>query len=91
MSENKIQLPSELIEELQKLRDELTQNVIKIGRLNVQLSFYKRDMEIIEQELQNLYQEAATISVKEDEIQNRVTSEYGNGKLDFETGIFTKD
>jgi conjugal transfer/entry exclusion protein len=89
--ENQIQLPNELMDELQKLRDELTQNVIKIGRLNVQLSFYKKDTEIIERELQNLYQEAAMISVKEDELQNKVTGEYGNGKLDFETGVFTKD
>lgn len=91
MSENQIQLPNELMDELQKLRDELTQNVVKIGRLNVQLSFYKKDMGIIENELQNLYQEAAMISLKEDELQNKVTGEYGNGKLDFETGIFTKD
>jgi conjugal transfer/entry exclusion protein len=91
MDEKQVKLSDELLSELQQLRDELTQNVVKIGRLNVQLSFYKRDMEIIDNELKSLYNEAATISVKEDEIQNRVVGEYGNGKLDFETGIFTKD
>jgi conjugal transfer/entry exclusion protein len=89
-NQNEIKLPEELLTELQQLRDELTQNVVKIGRLNVQLSFYKKDIEIIEGELSNLYQEAAAISAKEDSIQNKVVSEYGNGKLDFETGIFTK-
>jgi hypothetical protein len=47
-------------------------------------------MEIIESELSSLYQEAAAISAKEDAVQNKVVSEYGNGKLDFETGVFTK-
>lgn len=89
-NQNEIKLPEELLTELQQLRDELTQNVVKIGRLNVQLSFYKKDMEIIESELASLYQEAAAISSKEDGVQNKVVSEYGNGKLDFETGIFTK-
>jgi len=89
-NQNEIKLPEELLTELQQLRDELTQNVVKIGRLNVQLSFYKKDIEIIENELASLYQEAAAISSKEDAVQNKVVSEYGNGKLDFETGVFTK-
>lgn len=91
MSEtNQIKLPEELLNELQELRDTLTQNVVKIGRLNVQLSFYEKDIKIIKGELDSLYEEAAKISAKEDEIQNRVVKEYGIGKLDFETGVFTK-
>jgi hypothetical protein len=90
MEENQIKLPDILLKELQELRDELTQNVVKIGRLNVQLSFYEKDVNIIKNELNSLYEEAAKISAKEDDIQNRVVKEYGTGKLDFETGVFTK-
>lgn len=74
--------------EIQALRDELTQNVIKIGRLNVQVSFYEKDLEIFREELKKLYDEASKISLKEESLQNRVIQEYGMGKLDFETGIF---
>ena len=89
--ENQIKLPEELLLEIQSVRDQLTQNVIKIGRLNVQLSFYETDMAIVKDELKKLYQEAAEISLKEESIQNRVSTEYGSGKINFETGIFTKD
>ncbi len=86
-----IKLPEELLLEIQKLRDELTQNVVRIGRLNVQLSFYKKDMKMVEDELEFLYQEAERISQREEEVQNSVISQYGQGSLNFETGIFTKE
>jgi hypothetical protein len=89
--ENQIKLSEELLLEIQNLRDELTQNVVKIGRLNVQLSFYEADIEIIKDELKKLYAQAADISMREDQVQNKVTTEHGNGKLDFETGLFTKE
>ena len=38
-----IKLSDELLLEVQTLKDQLTENVVKIGRLNVQVSFYKRD------------------------------------------------
>jgi hypothetical protein len=91
LQENQIKMSDELMLQIQALRDELTQNVVRIGRLNVQLSFYRKDMEIIQNELNSLYQIAEGISVKEDEIQRKVVEEYGGGKLDFETGIFTKE
>ena len=41
-------------------------------------------------ELDSLYDKAESISGREDDLQARVVNEYGNGKLDFESGIFTK-
>jgi hypothetical protein len=90
MSEQ-IKLPEELLLEIQKLRDELTQNVVRIGRLNVEAAFHKKDLQIIESELSSLYDLAEDISARESELQRRVISEYGNGKLDFESGVFTKE
>ncbi len=65
-------------------------NVIKVGRLSVQKSFYEKDLEVINSQLANLHDQAALIYQKEEELQKRVITEYGNGKLDFETGIFTR-
>jgi hypothetical protein len=90
MSEQ-IKLPEELLMEIQKLRDELTQNVIRIGRLNVEAAFHRKDLELVEQELKALYDYAEDISIRESELQQKVISEYGNGKLDFESGMFTKE
>jgi hypothetical protein len=86
-----IKLPEDLMLEIQKLRDELTQNVVRIGRLNVQASFYRKDLEIIEADLKNLYEMAERISIDEEKLQGKVVEKYGTGKLDFESGIFYKD
>jgi hypothetical protein len=85
-----IKLSDELLLEVQTLKDQLTENVVKIGRLNVQVSFYKRDLLLMEQELEHLYEEAARINVSEEELQNKVVAEHGEGKLDLASGIYTK-
>ena len=85
-----VKLADDILLEVQTLKDELTENVVKIGRLNVQVSFYKRDLEMMQQELDHLYDEAARINVREEELQNKVVSEYGDGKLDLVSGIYTK-
>jgi hypothetical protein len=85
-----IKLSDELLLEVQTLKDELTENVVKIGRLNVQVSFYKRDLALMEQELEHLYEQAARINVREEELQNKVVAEHGEGKLDLASGIYIK-
>ena len=86
-----IKLPEELLMEIQKLRDELTSNVVRIGRLNVEAAFHRKDLEILESEINSLYDYAEDISLRESDLQKRVTDQYGNGKLDFESGMFTKE
>lgn len=88
--EESVKLPEELVLEVQALKDELMDNVIKVGRLSVQKSFYEKDLEMINEQLSGLHDQAAVIYQKEEDLQQRVISQYGNGKLDFETGIFTK-
>ena len=86
-----IKLPEELLMEIQKLRDELTSNVVRIGRLNVEAAFHRKDLEILVSEINSLYNFAEDISLRESDLQKRVTDQYGNGKLDFESGMFTKE
>jgi|TARA_R110000868_G_scaffold358772_1_gene620495 hypothetical protein len=90
MSEQ-IKLPEELLMEIQKLRDELTANVVRVGRLNIEAAFHRKDLEIIETEINSLYDYAEDISLRESDLQKKVTDQFGNGKLDFESGIFTKE
>jgi hypothetical protein len=85
-----IKLSDELLLEVQTLKDELTENVVKIGRLNVQVSFYKKDLAMMEQELEHLYNEASRINIREEELQAKVVGEHGDGKLDLVSGIYTK-
>jgi hypothetical protein len=89
--EDKIKLPDELLLEIQNLKDELTENVVRIGRVNVEASFHRKDLAVLENELLSLYDRAEDISIRENDLQKKVVGLYGNGKLDFETGIFVKD
>lgn len=90
MSEQ-IKLPEELMKEIESVRNQVTENVVYIGRLNVQRSFYLRDIEEIEKQLQVEYDKSEELNGKENELQQKVVSQFGPGKLDFSTGIFTKD
>ena len=63
MSEQ-IKLPEELLMEIQKLRDELTSNVVRIGRLNVEAAFHRKDLEILESEINSLYDYAEEHFIK---------------------------
>lgn len=87
---NQIKLSEELLLEIQNLRDELTQNVVRIGRLNVEASFLRKDLDMIERDLKSLYEQAERISIDEEKIQQKVIESYGEGDLNFETGIFHK-
>ena len=89
--ENVLKLPEDLILEIQNLKEELMDNIIKIGRISVQKSFYEKDLALINKELDSLHGEASNIYAKEEALQEKVIGEYGKGKLDFESGIFTKE
>jgi hypothetical protein len=87
--ENELKLPDDLILEIQNLKEVLMDNIIKVGRLSVQKSFYEKDLSAINSELELLHNEASDIYAREEALQEKVVSKYGKGKLDFETGIFT--
>lgn len=90
MSEQ-IKLPDELLLEIETIRNQITENILLIGRLNVQRSFYLKDLDQIEKNLQVEYDKAELLNTSEEDLQKKVVGMYGNGKLDFSTGIFTKE
>jgi inactivated superfamily I helicase len=89
MSET-VKLPEELVLQIQALKDELTENIIRIGRLNVQKSFYEKDLIALNEELSFLYDQADLLNTKESDLQKLVIGEYGNGSLDTGSGLYTK-
>ena len=91
MEEDKeIKLPDDLLLEIQSLKDSLTENVIKIGRLCVQKSFYEKDLEMLNLELKSLFDDAEMISKSEEEMEIKITTQYGAGRLDLASGVFLK-
>ena len=87
---NEIKLPEDLLLEIQALKDRLTENVIKIGRLSVQKSFYEKDLQMLNDELSVLFEDAGKISKDEENMEVKITTQYGAGRLDLASGLFLK-
>lgn len=85
-----VKLPEDLLLEIQGLRDELTENVVRIGRLSVQVHFYEKELENLKGELLSLHTEAESLDRREQEMQERIAKDYGNGQLEMSTGLYTK-
>jgi len=89
--ENQIKLSSEELEKVQSLRNEARENVDKIGRMNIQHHFLTEEIRFVEEQLQSLYGETSDIKSREQELVNNIVSKYGEGQLDFNTGIYSQN
>lgn len=89
MSEE-IKINEELFSEIEKLKSELTENVIKIGRLRIEISLYEKDLHLMNLQLQNLCDEAEKIRTTEIDLKKKLDEQYGPCEYNFETGTVRK-
>jgi hypothetical protein len=89
MSEE-IKVDQELFEEIEILKKELTENVIKIGRLKIEISLYEKDLQLMNLQMDNLCEESEKIRIKEMTLKKRLEEKYGSGEYNFETGTVKK-
>lgn len=89
--ENNIKLTPEELQSIQTLREQAKENVDKIGRMNIQKFFLEKELEFVEEQLEALYSETMQLNEKEKEKVDEIVSKYGEGKLDFATGLYTKN
>jgi hypothetical protein len=85
MSEE-IKINEELFSEIEKLKTELTENIIKIGRLRIEISLYEKDLHLMNLQLGNLCDEAEKIRTREIELKKKLDEQYGPCEYNFETG-----
>ncbi len=88
--ENNIKLTPEELQSIQTLREQAKENVDKIGRMNIQKFFLEKELEFVQEKLEALYSETMQLNEKETEKVDEIVSKYGEGKLDFATGLYTK-
>ncbi len=88
--ENNIKLTPEELQSIQTLREQAKENVDKIGRMNIQKFFLEKELEFVKEQLEALYSETMQLNEKEKEKVDEIVSKYGEGKLDFATGLYTK-
>jgi hypothetical protein len=81
-----IKVREEFFSEIEKLKNDLTDNVIKIGRLKIEISLYEKDLHLMNLQLGNLCEEAEKIRIREIDLKKKLDEEYGPCEYDFETG-----
>lgn len=86
---NQIKITDEELAQVRDLRDRIRTNVETIGRLNVQRHFAQLELDHIQSELNQTYIITEDLSAEETRVVKEISEKYGDGSLDFETGVYT--
>jgi hypothetical protein len=84
-----IKLSSEELSSIESLRERIRANVEKIGRLSIKKHFIETELNLIGLDLDSSYLETEDLSREEEKIVGGIVAKYGEGDLDFTTGIYT--
>lgn len=88
MSEQ-LKLTEEEFSQTLDLRNRISSNVQTLGRLNVRKHFAEMDLQEINSQIQSALKETEDLSAEETRLISEITSKYGQGNLDFSTGVYT--
>jgi hypothetical protein len=83
-------LTREELEKIVTLRDSIRTNVEKIGKMNIQRYFLQKELDFVNEQLSLLYDESMALSEQEKASIQEVVGKYGEGQLDFTTGVYSK-
>ena len=84
-----IKITQEELNSLLDLRERIRTNVESIGRLNIKRHFVQMELNQIVEDLDQAYVSSEDLSLEENKIAQEILSKYGDGDLDFNTGIYT--
>jgi hypothetical protein len=84
-----IKISQEELDNILILREKIRANVESIGRLNIKRHFIEVELKTVQEELSHAYEESENLSMEEQRIVNETVQKYGDGDLDFTTGIYT--
>ena len=86
----KTKITQEELNSILELREKIRSNVEMIGRLNIKRHFVQSDLNQVENDLREAYSVSEDLSLEENRVVSEITSKYGEGDLNFETGEFTR-
>jgi len=84
-----IKISQEELDNLLILREKIRANVESIGRLNIKRHFIEVELKTVQEELSHAYEVSENLSMEEQRIVNETVQKYGDGDLDFNTGLYT--
>ena len=84
-----IKISQEELNSLLDLRERIRTNVESIGRLNIKRHFTQLELNQVNEDLNQAYSVSEGLSMEETRVVEEMTSKYGEGDLDFNTGVYT--
>jgi len=84
-----IRISQEELNPILDLRERIRTNVESIGRLNIKRHFTQLELNQINEDLDQAYVNSEDLSMEENRVVKEITAKYGEGDLDFNTGIYT--
>jgi len=91
MESKNVKLTQEELDSIVSLRNLAKENIEKVGKINIQKHFLEKELEFVGEQLLSLYQETLQLNEQEKSKIDEIVGKYGEGKLDFATGIYTVD
>jgi len=87
--ENQIKLTAEELASVQELRESIRETVEASGKLNIRKHFIETELNEINNELSKIYAQSMELDSLEKAKIDEIVGKYGEGQLDFSTGIYT--
>ena len=86
---DQIKISQEELNSLLDLRERIRTNVESIGRLNIKRHFTQLELNQTVEDLNIAYSVSEDLSMEENRVVQEITAKYGEGDLDFGTGVYT--
>jgi hypothetical protein len=84
-----IKISQEELNSILDLRERIRTNVESIGRLNIKRHFTQLELNQVNEDLDQAYATSEDLSMEETRTVQEITTKYGEGDLDFNTGIYS--
>ena len=86
---DQIKISQEELNSLLDLRERIRTNVESIGRLNIKRHFTQLELNQTVEDLDVAYSNSEDLSMEESRVVQEITAKYGEGDLDFNTGVYS--
>ena len=86
---DQIKISQEELNSLLDLRERIRTNVESIGRLNIKRHFTQLELNQTVEDLNVAYSTSEDLSMEESRVVQEITAKYGEGDLDFATGVYS--
>ena len=85
---DQVKISQEELNSLLDLRERIRTNVESIGRLNIKRHFTQLELNQTVEDLDVAYSVSEDLSMEENRVVQEITAQYGEGDLDFNTGVY---